>query len=489
MTLGGVRLRLEARRATHRPSVGLTLDGVLADELASVTGPVVLKHYSGTRRWFGKPGCDDDLACAADGASFPCVTSCACRCDDVVCDCAFDGLEAAMQVDALAAAERISRGAPATRKAELDQAPERVRLHWVFKRSLGGSGNCAVVGELDVSPATWAAFFGRAVHAAAVINARVGYRLIDVLSPMNEANHPLQDGAHHNAAGQPMLGGFISFVDLIRQASCGAQGCCAPDRYIVPAPDVPALLAAAMAAAHDALSTIDPAIAPRVALSLYLDTEQRDPLQLVDGVAPSIVTPVGPFMRTFGAALAGRAFPDALVVVDTYPGSWGAPWFETDDGIVHHVDPTTRHVRRVDPVAAADAAIARTLAARDDIAAVTGTAPDMLLGEVGWSTFDGDEAAQVAFVERLFDGMAATPEIEGFIWFKSNDRATFEFPTWDTAPNPLGGDDVACDAPLLGPILCAADVLAKMEGQWGLRRVDGTAKPAWGAFLRRWSLR
>lgn len=471
--------------------VGLTVDGALAyDDLAArVPGPLAVKHYHGARRWLLRPGCDSDAACAEGGASWPCVSSCACHCDAAACDCDFSGLEATMESEALAAAHRIV-GAD----ADAD-ALARARVHWVFKRSLGGTSSCDAHGELDVDPATWAAFFGAATRAAIAINQRQGFRLIDVLSPMNEANHPLQDGRHVNAAGQPTLGGFVSFVELVRQASCSGGHCCAPDRYIVEAPDVPALAAAAMAAAADVLAAHGPdALAPEVALSLYLDTEQTDPLQAgPDGAPPSIVTPVAPFMRDYRAALAGRAAPDALVVVDTYPGSWGAPWFASADGIVHHMDPATRRIVRPDPVVAADAAITRALAAADDVAAVTGTRPRVWLGEVGWSTFDGDELAQARFAARLVDAAAAAratdDTFDGFVWFKTKDRAPAGYPTWTQADNPLGGDPIACDTAVVGPIVCAADVLARMEGHWGLVRVDGGRKPSWEALIGRWARR
>ncbi|MCC6621918.1 MAG: hypothetical protein IT385_11720 [Deltaproteobacteria bacterium] len=479
---GAVALAPEAR-------VGLTLDGQLAaDDLAArVRGPIVIKQYAGARRWLLRPGCESEAACAEGGASHPCVSTCACACDDAGCDCDFTALEETMEAQALAAARRIL-GA----ESGADELA-RARVHWVFKRSLGGTASCDAHGELDVSPATWGRFFAAATRAAIAINERLGFRLIDVLSPMNEANHPLQDGSHTNAAGQPTLGGLITFVELVRQASCAAGRCCPVDRYIVEAPDVPALVAAAMAAAADVLAERAAPLAPEVALSLYLDSEQADPLQTgPDGLPPAIVTPVAPFMRAFSSALAGRAFDDDLVVVDTSPGSWGAPWFESSDGIVHHMEPATRRVVRVDPIAAADAAVTRALAAADDFEDVVGARPEVLLGEVGWSTFDGDEAAQAAFAARLVDATAASRAagsgLSGFIWFKTHDRADFAYPTWTTADNPLGGGDpIGCDVPVLGAIVCAADVLARMEGQWGLARRDGTRKPAWEALVGRWA--
>ena len=479
--------------------IGLTLDGslVAADLADRVAGPIAIKHYAGARRWLLRPACDSDEACAEGGPSYPCATHCACVCDSPSdCDCDFAALESTMQTEALATARRLL-GLPLDSP---DTALSRARIHWVFKRSLGGSGNCAASGELDVTPATYAVFFARSSQAALAINTRLGFRLIDVLSPMNEANHPLQDGAHVNAAGQPTVGGFASFVDLIAQSSCNADGCCQSDRYIVPDPDVPALAAAALAAANTALRDADPALAPHPALSLYLDTEQRDPLQTAaDETHPSIVTPVSSFMATFAARVAALDLPPSdlgdlidLIVVDTYPGSWGAPWFETPDGIVHHLDPATHRIVRVDPVAAADAAIARAMTAADDVASIVGRRPRVLLGEVGWSTFDGDEAAQATFARRLFDAAAATqsadPAFIGMLWFKSHDRVAMSYPTWISAPNPLDPDtDVACETRLLGPIVCAAALLQQMDGQWGLIRTDGTRKPAWEAFISRWS--
>lgn len=448
---------------------------------------IALKVYAGARRWLLRPGCESDEACAAGGANHPCVSTCACHCRADACDCDFSGLAADMEATAHAAAQKA------------DPEGLRARLHWVFKRSLGGTGNCDAYGELDVDAETYGRFFAAATAAALDINTRAGFRLIDVLSPMNEANHPLQDGAHVNAAGQPSIGGFLSFVDAIRQASCSAGRCCAVDRYIVAAPDVTALTAASMAAAQAVLddarardAATTSAFAPDIALSLYLDTDQVDPLQTDgDGHAPAIVTPVAAFSQALVTALDGAPWPRDLVVVDTYPGSWGAPWFETADRIVHHMDPTTQRITRVDPVAAADAAIERAIAARDAFATASGAPARVLLGEVGWSTFDGDEAAQATFARRLFDATLARrerdPSFDGFLWFKREDRSAFVYPTWTEAPNPLGGDPVACDTDTLGPIICAADVLAKMEGQWGLARPDGGLKPAWDALVDRWA--
>jgi len=461
--------------------VGMHLEGTLAASALAdrVGGTLALKVYAGTRRWLVRPDCDSDAQCASDGASRPCVTTCACRCDADACDCDFSGLESSMEAAALANARRITGTTAGT--PEDAAALARVRLHWVFKRSLGGSSRCAENGELDVTPTTFARFFAAALHAAIAIDRRLGYPLIDIVSPMNEANHPLQDGAHVNAAGQSTLGGFLSFVDAIHQASCSGSDCCAADRYIVSMPDVPALLTAALQAGQRALDAAGPGVAPRIGLSLYLDTEQVDPLQ--GDPAPSIVTPVSPFMRSLGS-IDG----DLVLVVDTYPGSWGAPWYESDDRVVHHMDPELARVVRVDPVIAADDAVARALAAAADVTAATGREPaDVILGEVGWSTFDGDEAAQESFVRRLFDAVAAEPRVGGLIWFKSRDRAAYEYPTWTSAANPLTGDPIACSLAPLGPIVCAADVLATMEGQWGLTRVDDSPKPAWRAFIDRWA--
>lgn len=492
IALSGARLTLEltARSGSSglAPStrVGLTLDGALtAEDLAArVAGPIAVKHYAGARRWLLRPGCDSDAQCAEGGASHPCVSRCACVCDASACDCDLSALEAVMESEALATARRLVGDDPVHLA--------RARVHWVFKRSLGGTASCDVSGELDVAPATWRSFFARATAAAIAINTRLGFRLIDVLSPMNEANHPLQDGAHRNAAGQPTVGGLVPFGEIIHRTTCTAGRCCPRDRYIVDDPDVPALSAAAMAGAMEALAGADPALAPEVALSLYLDVEQVDPLQVDgDGAHPSIVTPVGAFMAALRASLGGAAFPDGLLVVDTYPGSWGAPWFEAEQGLVHHIDLASRRVVRVDPVAAADAAITRALGAADAFAGVVGRRPRVLLGEVGWSTFDGDEAAQARFAQRLFDAAAAAqardPALVGFVWFKTRDRVPFAYPTWDMAANPLDGAEVACDAHLIGPIACTAAVLALMEGQWGLARADGTRKEAWEALMRRWA--
>lgn len=465
----------------HR-TIGLHIDGAYPFDEA-LSQPIGVKVYAGARRWLLKPGCDSDAQCAEGGESFPCVSTCACECNDTGCDCDFSGLEAYMEQTALAAMRRVTGELGSDR-----EAAQRVRIHWVFKRSLGGSTQCDVNGELDVSPETYGRFFEAAVVAAANIDTRLDAPLIHIVSPMNEANHPLQDGAHVNAAGQPTIGGFLSFVDAIVQTSCAGGHCCAPDRYIVAAPDVPALLREALLRGAARAELLDSGRVPHIGLSVYLDADQVDPLQLdEDGDAPPIVTPAGQFFEAL-AARDGSVLPSALVV-DTYPGSWGAPWFETPDRIVHHMDPSSARIVRVDPVWAADQALERAFAAGDAYAAAFATrAPYLMLGEVGWSTFDGDEEAQARFARRLLDQSAARSEdhFGGFIWFRSHDRADFSYPTWTSAPSPLGGEEVAC-ADGIGPIICAADVLQQMEGQWGLRRRDDSPKPAWRAFFDRWA--
>ena len=489
-------------------ALGLLLDSSrpgLADPVAAFVAdlagrPLRLKAYHGTRRLLLRPGCDSAAACAPGGPSFPCVSTCACTCETPeACDCDFSTLEAEMRSRALGAATRVF-GADAS-PATLATA----RVHYVFKRSLGGTTSCDDNGEVDVTPATYAALFTAALDAAHRVNIALGYRLIDAVSPQNESNHPLQDGRHRNAAGHLTLGGEgvgVPFVDLIEQQSCSTSGCCTQERYLVADPDVPALLAASLVAGRAwhtaALAGPHAALAPEVGMSLYLDSDQTDPLATdAEGAHPAIVTPIPQFLDELAAALAATPGASAaladwasdLVFVDTYPGSWAAPWFITDDDVVHHFDPATEHAMRYEATRAADAVTARTAAAADAFEARFGLRPRYQLGEVGWSTFDQDFAAQARFARRLFmrvaELAAADPRFEGLIWFKDTDRVVGAYPRWVDAPDPLTGRVLPCNTWFLSRVACAAEILTAMEGSWGLFAFDGAGyapKPAWPAW-------
>lgn len=506
-----VWLRARAGVAPLAPSVGvgMLLDGNRpglrepVDALVAAFGErsLWLKHYQGARPFLLRPGCDSDAQCAPGGESYPCVSTCACHCGADACDCDFSGLEASMRSRALSAARQVYGG----------DAPEatlaRARVHYVFKRSLGGTSSCDANGEVDVDPATYAAFFRASLEAAHRINVSLGFPLIAVVSPQNESNHPLQDGRHRNAAGMLALGGDgigVPYVDLLEQQSCdGAGHCCVKDRYLVDDPDSTALLAASLVAAgaweREVQGGADAALAPGVAMSVYLDSEQVDPIAVGDdGGHPSVVTPAPQFFDELAAALAATpggavdptAWASSWVFVDTYPGSWGPPWYVTEDEVVHHYDPEARVAMRYEAVRAADRVTERARAAIDAFEARFGVRPGYLLGETGWATLDGDEAAQARFVRRFFAraGELADedPRFGGFVWFKDSDRLTPSYPRWTEAPDPLTGDVRPCDTWFLSRVACAAEVLLQMEGQWGLFRWDGDVlvpKPAWAAWV------
>lgn len=455
-----------------------------------------IKHYHGARPHLLRPGCDSDAQCAEGGESHPCATTCACVCDADLCDCDFSGLEATMRARALGAARAV---------VGADASLEAVRIHYVFKRSLGGTTRCDESGELDVSAATYGAFFREAVAAAHRINASLGYRLIDALSPQNESNHPLQDGSHRDGAGGLALGGEgigVTYAEAIERQSCLNGRCCPADRYIVADPDVPALLAAALVSGGsylaDAAAGPDGALAPEIGASLYLDVERTDPIGVdAAGAHPPIVTPVPRFLDALAAALeatpaggsAATDFASDLIFVDTYPGSWAPPWFTTEDELVQHFDPASGLAMRYEAVAAADRVMGRARAAADAFEVRFGARPRYLLGEVGWSTFDRDEAAQARFVWRLFARAAelaeADPAFGGFLYFKDTDRAEPTYPRWEDGRDPFSGERVACDLWLLSRLVCGTMLLAEMEGQWGLFRRDGEGyleKPAWRAW-------
>src|SRR5690606_1641184 len=130
---------------------------------------------------------------------------------------------------------------------------------------------------------------------------------------------------------------------------------------------------------------------------------------------------------------------------------------------------------RGDPILAADLVFERAAAALEHAHLPTGDPflpPRWHLGEVGWASFDGDEAARARFVRRLWRAAAqraeGDPRFGGLLWFKDADTAPFVYPRWDEAPNPLGGGVVPCETPLLGPIACTAEVFALMGRAWGL---------------------
>jgi hypothetical protein len=496
----GARLaiRLEAQPATPLAGpgvVGLTLDGASSialhgAELAPVRAGRVLrlKVYQGARRYLVRPGCESQAACAPGGAAYPCVTTCACDASASSCD--FAGLEAAMRDRALGVVSRVL-GRPALLSELAD-----FRIHYVFKRSFGGSAACDENGEIAASPETWSAFFEAVMHAAHAVNVAAGAPVIDLVSPMNEANHPLQDGAHENAAGQSALGGLRDLGELAASAGCGGTLCCALDRYVARDADLIALTAAALAGADKARAAWvaagdDPALFPAPALSLFMDDELADPfLRDGRGAAPAIITPPATFIAALGEAVA-PGVPVPALALDTYPGSWGAPWYDgdtPDSGFVLHYDAALGSVVRADPVAAADLALTKVQAATDAAHRAFGQRPDAFLGEVGWSVFDLDEAAQATFVRRLFAAAAAyqarEPGFRGILWFKDQDRQTPTYPAWDSATFP-GLGSVDCDAGELGAMVCTLGLLDAMDGAWGLFRKDDTLtpRPAWTAIL------
>lgn|GEM_PF-2045033 len=448
-----------------------------------------LKIYQGTRPLLVKAGCDSAEACAAGGPNYPCVSTCACACDATACDCDFSALETQMEQRV---GDTIRRLFPGTGP---EAWPAGLKIHYVFKRSLGGTTSCVANGEIDVTPETYARLIAEAVAAATRINVRLGRPLIQVISPQNESNHPLQDGAHQNGAGQGTAAAIFTFAEAIERASCQAGTCCPRDRFIVDEPAVHRLLAASLIAAEATRDAqiadgVDAALVPEVAISLYLDVEQRDPFQEDDaGEKPPIVTPVPIFLEALKTALGAAAWADRVIYVDTYPGSWTTPWYSNEDGAIH-VEPASRRVLRADPVIAADRALERAMEATDAFAAVFGHRPATILGEVGWATFDGDEDAQRRFVARLFEAASARAATDnafkGFLFFKDSDRAIFAYPAW-TASMALGDTPIPCDSSPFGPWLCSVDVLSAMEGQWGLFRKTAAgmiAKPAWDAFVQ-----
>jgi len=480
----------------NRPGLRGHVDAFVAEAAGR---PLTLKQYAGARRWLLRPGCDSDAQCAPGGESYPCVSTCACHCDADACDCDFSALEATLRAHALGAARQVYGGdAP-------NEALSAARVHYVFKRSLGGTSSCDDNGEVDVDPTTYAAFFRAALEAAHRVNVSLGFPLIAAMSPQNESNHPLQDGRHRNAVGMLALGGDgvgLPYVDLIEQQSCDEDGCCVKDRYLVEDPDSVALLAAALVAAREweleVAAGPDAALAPVIGMSVYLDSEQVDPLATdAEGEHPSVVTPAPRFFAQLAEALAATpgggqdpsAWASSWIFVDTYPGSWGPPWFVTDDEVVHHFDPVAGVAMRYEAVRAADRVTERAAEATDAFEARFGTRPRYVLGETGWATFDRDEAAHARFVRRFFARVgelaARDPSFSGFIWFKDSDRLPPSYPTWTEGADPITGDVRPCDTWFLSRVGCAADILLQMEGQWGLFRWEGdilVPKPAWTAW-------
>lgn len=464
----------------ERPIVGLTYgeDLSVRDDVSGLVEagkPILLKVYHGSRPFLVRPGCVSAEACAEGGASYPCVSACACVCHEDRCDCPLTDLEAEMRARALSTARRWVG----------DGELSLVRLHYVFKRSLGGTSSCEQNGEVDVDAETYGRFFAQAVRAATRINAELGFPLIASLSPMNEANHPLQDGPQENGAGQGTAAGFLAFRDAVAQATG-----CAPDRYIADRPDVLAMLAEAMVQGEAARPGSP--LSPEVGLSLYLDVEQSDPFQLADDGGPApIVTPLPRFFAKLHTQLAGRTFGDRELWVDTYPGSWAPPWFErsgarhVESGPDAKTDPPA--ILRADPHFAADRAVERALSAADDFEAVFGRPIEVLLGEVGWSTFDLDDEAQARFVERLAIVSEATsfrdPRYRGWLWFKDTDRELRRWPSWSTAELPGGGLVLGCNEGELAAWLCMIDVFARMEAAWGLFDHARSEKPGWWRFV------
>lgn len=458
--------------SASRPMVGLTFGEDLSGRddvkaLVSDERPTLLKVYHGSRPFLLVPGCTTDSACAPDGPKYPCVSGCACHCDDTSCDCDWSNLEDNIRSRAISTARRwVGDG-------DLSQ----VRLHYVFKRSLGGTSSCDANGEVDVDAETYGRFFAQAVKMATRLNAELGFPLIASLSPMNEANHPLQDGPQENGVGQGTAAGFLDFRDAISQTTG-----CPTDRYIAEDPEVLAMLAEAMVRGEAARSELS----PEVALSLYLDVEQTDPFQTADDGGPApVVTPLPRYFAGLSAALAGRVFGDRELWVDTYPASWAPPWSEV--GGARHIDPETGGIFRAEPTFAADRAVERALVAADDFEDTFGSAVDVVLGEVGWSTFDRDDEAQAAFLERLAWVSEATafrdPRYRGWLWFKDTDRDARAWPEWDVGELPGGGIVLPCNDSELATWVCMIEVFDRMEAAWGLLTSVREPKPAWERFV------
>jgi len=227
-------------------------------------------------------------------------------------------------------------------------------------------------------------------------------------------------------------------------------------------------------------------LSPQVSLSLYLDVEQVDPFQNGDdGSSAPIVTPLPRFFSRLDEVIAGRVFGDGELWVDTYPGSWAPPWSEL--GEARHIEPTTGAIVRADPAFAADRAVERALAAADEFEVAFGRPIEVILGEVGWSTFDLDDEAQAQFLGRLDVVSQATAlrdsRYRGWVWFKDIDRSERGWPTWNRALLPGGGIELACNDSSLATWVCMIEVFEHMEAAWGLFDALRGPKPAWPRFL------
>jgi hypothetical protein len=111
----------------------------------------------------------------------------------------------------------------------------------------------------------------------------------------------------------------------------------------------------------------------------------------------------------------------------------------------------------------------------------------VVLGEVGWSTFDRDDEAQAVFLERLATVSEATsfrdPRYRGWLWFKDTDRDDRAWPSWDVGELPGGGVVLGCNDSTLATWVCMLDVFDRMEAAWGTFTHTREPKPGWGAFI------
>ena len=250
---------------------------------------------------------------------------------------------------------------------------------------------------------------------------QAGRRGVAFVSPLNEPNHPGQDGWLNNSGTlDPMI------YDLLSRAFARGQ-------------QAKRLLEAEGFAP------------PLLGLNINIDT--------TEGSVESVVmhTPE----RVYGELQSRADFDHRnidILLPDTYPGTWlHAPAYE---GAL---------LARHDPVRSADIALKRMAAAKSAYDRRFGTDIPLVIGETGWSTVDNSELLQSLFMANLFERIAEyysySSKFRGFVWFITHDHQDAEY-GWKQDSG-------------FGSMV---ESIWSRENQFGISYRNGTPKLAWETF-------
>jgi hypothetical protein len=247
---------------------------------------------------------------------------------------------------------------------------------WVLNSYLGGavtSADLNGVAQANIDAAVKA--YGRFFYQLVIECAK---RRIALISPVNEPNHPAQDGwpGDHSKI-HPMVHALVAEALIQGQA---AQNWLTQQGMFV----------------------------PKVGLNLNGDSSGDPRVRAGLQNYPE-------FLRDLSKYVNGREWAKQTIFLNTYPGTWTHwPYYKGE------------HIIRIDPVWAADQAYATVRPIKTEFDTRFGTDVDFMISEVGWSTPDLAYSLQKRFVERLFartaENMRYDPHLLGFVYFHLNDE-------------------------------------------------------------------